>query len=216
MTKTDIQQPLRGVHYGCGWSAPLQWKNFDASPTLRFERLPMVGSFYTKNKKRFPKNIEYGDIVKGLPVSPDSVHVVYCSHILEHLALSDFRTAIQNTFDMLQPEGTFRFVLPDLEHMMDQYRRDGSPDAAINFMQNTILGIETRPRGLRAFLTSWLGNFRHLWMWDYKAIARELQQVGFVDIRRASYGDSAEPLFDEVEDEGRWTGCLGVECKKPK
>ncbi|CAO5043555.1 MULTISPECIES: hypothetical protein [Microcystis] len=27
------------VQYGCGWSAPSQWRNFDASPTLRFERM---------------------------------------------------------------------------------------------------------------------------------------------------------------------------------
>ena len=75
------------IQYGCGLSAPMEWRNFDASPTLRFERLPVIGQFYTKNDKRFPTNVEYGDIVKGLPVEINSCKGVYCSHILEHLSL---------------------------------------------------------------------------------------------------------------------------------
>ena len=74
------------VQYGCGWYAPEGWRNFDASPTLRFERIPLLGRLYTKNTERFPENVEYGDIVAGLPISDNSCQAVYCSHILEHLA----------------------------------------------------------------------------------------------------------------------------------
>lgn len=81
---------FRYVQYGCGWSAPRGWRNFDASPTLRFERLPLIGRLYTRNASRFPENIEYGEIVKGLPVSSGSCNGVYCSHILEHLSLDDY------------------------------------------------------------------------------------------------------------------------------
>jgi len=59
------------VQYGCGWSAPINWRNFDASPTLRFERIPIVGRFYTKNASRFPRNVEFGDIVCGLTGIPN-------------------------------------------------------------------------------------------------------------------------------------------------
>ena len=52
------------VQYGCGFSAPEGWKNFDASPTLQFERLPVIGRLFTKNASRFPENVRYGDIVK--------------------------------------------------------------------------------------------------------------------------------------------------------
>ena len=48
------------VQYGCRWSAPSRWQNFDASPTLRFERTPLIGRPYTKNQSRFPSNAEYG------------------------------------------------------------------------------------------------------------------------------------------------------------
>ena len=85
------------VQYGCGWSAPINWRNFDASPTLRFERIPIIGKLYTKNDSRFPQNVEFGDIVSGLPIANNSCKGVYCSHILEHLSLEDFKLALKNT-----------------------------------------------------------------------------------------------------------------------
>lgn len=204
------------VQYGCGWSAPPGWRNFDASPTLRFERLPFgLGLLYKRNEFRFPRNVEYGDIVKGLPVSLGSSEAVYCSHVLEHLSLSDFKIALNNTRKILRPGGVFRLVLPDLRYSIEQYINDSSADAALSFMRETCLGYETRPRGIKGLLISWLGNSQHLWMWDYKSIELELFNAGFVDIRRASFGDSSDSRFKEVEDKVRWENCLGVECKNP-
>jgi predicted SAM-dependent methyltransferase len=203
------------VQYGCGWSAPSEWRNFDASPTLRFERLPLIGRLYTKNESRFPNNVEYGDIVKGLPISPTSCAGVYCSHILEHLSLDDFRTALCNTWKILRPGGIFRLVLPDLDYSIKRYINNPSNNAAPEFMRETSLGHERRVRGLRRIISVWLGNSQHLWMWDYKSIKPELEYAGFVGIRRATIGDSSDPVFSTAEDIGRWENCLGVECRKP-
>jgi SAM-dependent methyltransferase len=206
----------RYVQYGCGRSAPKGWRNFDASPTLRFERFPLVGRCWTRNTSRFPKNVEYGDIVKGLPLSSNSCDGVYCSHILEHLARDDFATAMQNTRRILTSGAVFRLVLPDLEYSIKRYLGDSSNNAAHDFLRETSLGQETRARGIKGLVISWLGNARHLWMWDYKAIEPELRKVGFVDIRRAFFGDSTDPMFAEVEEKDRWDNCLGVECKTPE
>jgi predicted SAM-dependent methyltransferase len=202
------------VQYGCGFSTSAKWRNFDGSPTLRFERTPLLGRFYTKNADRFPANVEYGDIVRGLPVPDDSCKLVYCSHVLEHLALDDMRTALRNTYRILENGGRFRLVLPDLEKHVNDYVHDHSEEAAISFIRSTALGRERRGRSIRAFLLEWLGSGQHLWMWDYKSMSRELREAGFTEIRRASFGDSHDPAFLEVEDEERWRGCLGVECMK--
>src|SRR5262249_16855882 len=103
------------VQYGCGTSTAEGWRNFDASPTLRFERIPVVGRLYSKNGARFPGNAEYGDIVKGLPIADGSCDAVYCSHVLEHLALDDLHVALANTLRIVKPGGVFRLVVPDLE-----------------------------------------------------------------------------------------------------
>src|ERR1700688_376097 len=90
-----VQTPIVGstescyVQYGCGWSAPEGWTNFDASLTLKWERIPILGRC-TKNSRRFPPNVRSGDIVKGLPVGDESCHGVYASHVLEHLTLEEF------------------------------------------------------------------------------------------------------------------------------
>jgi predicted SAM-dependent methyltransferase len=203
------------VQYGCGLSAPSGWRNFDASPTLRFERIPLLGELYKRNKARFPKAVEFGDIVKGLPVADNSCRGVYCSHVLEHLSLEDFRKSLRNTLRILAPGGIFRLVLPDLKYCVDKYLQTAGPKAAHAFLQDTHLGHEHRSRGLRGLAVSWLGNSKHLWMWDYDAMEQELREAGFVDIRRAHIGDSADPAFNAIEEPRRWENCLGVECKKP-
>lgn len=204
------------IQYGCGWASPVpeSWRNFDASPTLRYERLPLIGKLYTKNHSRFPENVEYGDIVKGLPVQIETCKGVYCSHVLEHLSLEDFRKALQNTYRILRTGGIFRLVLPDLEYSIKKYINDPADDAALAFMKETSLGQEKRNRGLKGIALSLLSNSQHLWMWDHKSMEFELKNVGFIEIRRARFGDSVDPVFGEVEESGRWDNCLGVECKK--
>lgn len=203
------------IQYGCGHEAPASWTNFDSSPTIVLERIPILNLLYSKNAVRFAPHVRRGNIVSGLPVPPTSADAVYCSHTLEHLALDEFRTALRNTRTMLKPGGTFRFVLPDIEYLARQYIASDSPTAAHTFLEDSMLGTATRPRGLVEFLKRWLGGSKHLWMWDYKAMAHELAAAGFVDIRRASFGDATDLRFKEVENIGRWTNCLGVECRRP-
>lgn len=202
------------VQFGCGFSAPEGWVNFDASPTLRFERLPLLGRMWTRNEARFPTSVKFGDIVKGLPLKPASCAGIYCSHVLEHLSLQDFRIALINTFLLLKAGGIFRLVVPDLERSIGKYYQDSTPGAAETFLSETGLGRKSRNRRLAGFLVEWLGNSHHLWMWDYKSIEQELTRAGFAAVRRACLGDSADRMFDAVEDEGRWQNCLGVECRR--
>jgi len=202
------------VQYGCGLSAPQEWRNFDASLTLRFERLPLLGKMYIKNAVRFPPNAEYADIVKGLPVVKGSCAAVYCSHVLEHLSLEDARTALTNTYELLAADGVFRLVVPDLEVMVSGYLQNTDVGAAQAFVRDTGMGRETRKRGVLGFIYEFLGNSSHLWCWDYKSLEHELLEVGFKSVRRARFNDSGEKMFIHVEDKERWDDCLGIECIK--
>ena len=206
----------RYVQYGCGFTAPEGWVNYDASPTLRFERLPLLGGLYTRNKQRFPSNVKYGDVVKGLPEQPDSCDAVYCSHILEHLSYNDFLVAIKNTYKILKPGGTFRGVVPDLKaavmHYIDQF--DALEAPANELMNDTMLGIDNRPKSIGAQVKNAYGNSKHLWMWDYKSLAFELKKVGFTAIRSCVFGDSPDEMFKHVEEESRFYNAAAFDCKK--
>ncbi|HLI93334.1 MAG TPA: methyltransferase domain-containing protein [Puia sp.] len=205
----------RFAQYGCGLSAPEDWLNFDASPTLRIQRTPVL-NVLLRPKPVFPANVRYGDIIKGLPVKDDELDGVFCSHVLEHLSLEDFRRALRNTYKILKPGGVFRLVLPDLEFYARKYLEDlsgGDALAAMTFIRQSMLGIERRPRGLGGMFRSFLGNSHHLWLWDYPSLSTELAAAGFRNIRRCEYHDGPE-AFHAVEEYGRFVDCLAVECYK--
>ena len=174
----------------------------------------MVGSLYSRNASRFPDNVEYGDIVRGLPVADGSCRAVYCSHVLEHLSLDEFRRALRNTRALLQDDAIFRLVMPDFEECVKAYTSSQDAEAAIRFMSSSGLGTEARPRSPGSVLSALFGHARHHWLWDFKAARLELERSGFREIRRARYGDSTETRFADVEQEARWTNCLGIECRK--
>jgi hypothetical protein len=106
-------------------------------------------------------------------------------------------------------------VVPDLEQLARRYVDDGSAQASESFVRAIGMGMERRPRGLAGFARSFLGNSLHLWMWDYKSLARELAAAGFVSIRRASLGDSSESSFSAVEEPSRFVEAVAVECRAP-
>jgi SAM-dependent methyltransferase len=207
------------VHYGCGTTAPPSWTNFDISPTLRLQKIPLLVSIARRKGPTFPKNVRYGDIVRGLPVSPGSCKAVYCSHVLEHLSLEDLKIALRHTLEILRPDGIFRMVLPDLEVHAREYvaalDAGEEPRPATKFMKDAWLGMEWRQRGIEGALRAWLGNSMHLWMWDYKSLSAELADAGFTRIRRAQFGDSEEPRFKDVEEPHRWSPALGIQCYRP-
>ena len=216
------------VQYGCGFSVGDGWVNFDSSPTLRIERVPIVGgplsARFSGNRRRFPAVVRYGDICRGLPIADGLVQGCYASHVLEHLSFEDLRAALANTIRMLAPGATFRLIVPDLHERARRYvaEADGnSPDAAAKFMRSTHLGHERRPRTLIQYLRHLIGGSMHLWMWDVHAMSAELSRAGFVNIRRCQFGDSPEPMFARVEDKGRFfdegegIAECAIEAKKP-
>jgi len=206
------------VQYGCGLSAPHNWVNFDASPTLRLQKLPLLGMVLRpKLNVQFPNNVKYGDIVKGLPLKENSVDGIYCSHTLEHLALDDLRVALNNTYKVMKSGAIFRLVLPDLEFIARKYIENldlGEPNSSHVFLNDSMLGIQCRSRGLRLIVTSYFGNSHHLWMWDFLSLTKELDNLGFKNIRRCDFGDSKDDIFKDVEEIDRFQNCLAIECVK--
>jgi hypothetical protein len=194
------------VHYGCGLLVGEGWLNFDASPALRIERIPLFGKvisavLFSTDRKRFPASVMYGDIRKGPLVPVGSAKGVYASHVLEHLSLSDFRKALLNTYKMLADGGVFRLIVPDLLERARRYvsAAETNPGAAEEFLRTTVLGKEHRAASVSGVLREIIGNSDHLWMWDETSITEELKKAGFTCVRRCSCGDSGIPMFDAVE-----------------
>jgi ubiquinone/menaquinone biosynthesis C-methylase UbiE len=207
------------VQYGCGTSAPKEWTNFDASPTLRIQRMPMLGFILKKYLNvQFPHHIQYGDIRRGLPgIGANTCAGIFCSHVLEHLSLNDCRTAINKTFQMLKPGGILRCIVPDLEYIVREYltKLDHNvSDASIQFMKSTALGRIDRTHGLSGFASDFFGNSNHLFMWDRLSLHQELANANFSSIRPCKLNDSTDPMFKLVEDPQRFQNAIAFEATK--
>jgi SAM-dependent methyltransferase len=207
------------VQYGCGDIAPEAWANYDASPTLRIQKMPVLGALLKRQLNAvFPDNVLYGDIVKGLPVPDDSCSGVYCAHVLEHLSLEDCRKALKNTYRILKKGGIFRCVVPDLEYLAREYISSlerGDNNASLTFMgHGTLLGTESRIRGIRGIISQFWGNSWHQWMWDGKSLSKELSEAGFIQIRLCSFNDCEDTMFSFVEEMARFEKALAIECRK--
>lgn len=208
------------VQYGCGPLASDGWLNFDASPALRLERLPLVGRLF--GPKRFPSAVRYGDIVRGLPVPEGACAGVYASHVLEHLPRDDLPAALSNTFRILAPGGIFRLVVPDLEARARLYVdacSHGDATAADGFMDATMLGVRRRPPSIEGRLRAAFGNAAHCWMYDRAGLTAALADAGFVQVRPCRYGDCEDPMFKAVEDPDRFIDGeiveLALEARRP-
>lgn len=213
-TKTNYVQFGSGDVYIDGW------KNYDASPTLYFQRFPFIGRLLRRQMNvEFDKRILYGDIVRGLPELSNNVDGLFCSHVLEHLTLDDFHTALSNCFNLLKPGGRFRLIVPNLDFYINQYCIDkgrGLNITATNFMKNTHLGRQkSRVPTLKKILEGF-SNQHHQWMWNKESLVHELINHGFVDVRSFKFGNSDDLMFLRPEREYQFSNeALAIECFKP-
>jgi ubiquinone/menaquinone biosynthesis C-methylase UbiE len=207
------------VQYGCGKCAPDNWVNFDISPTLRLEKLPIIGRFFIRNKwGAYPKNVKIGNILNGLPgIKDNSCDAVYCSHVLEHLHYNDLQSALKNSHSILKPGGIFRLVVPDMEVFVNTYienKRNDNKKACHTLISSTLMAEEESPKTIKNKIIHSFGNSKHFWNYDFESMYLELEKAGFRDIRRAEFNDSGNKDFISVEDYGRFYLCLAIECRK--
>ena len=217
------------VNYGASTSVFPGWLNYDASPTVRIQRIPLVGKRLvglTGNGFLFPDMLLYGDIVKGLPLPDGQASGVYASHVLEHLSLADFRSALVNTLRIMKPGAIFRLIVPDLRERARRYLEqvdsadpDRAAEAASAFMAACDLGMVQPAGGLLQRIRRMLGFSAHLWMWDGPSMVRALAEAGFTEIRAARLGDCEDPKFGAVEQENRYFTNdireVALEARKP-
>jgi hypothetical protein len=211
------------IQYGCGNEATKGWLNFDASPTLRIQKIPLIGMLCRSMLNCvFDNEIMYGDIVRGLPVKDASAEGIFCSHVLEHLSLDDFHTALFNTFRILKPGGLFRCILPDLESYIRDYLNAYSSDlielknnAAVDFCKNTGLGMPKRSRGFFGRLSEAFGSSHHRWMWDRYSLSHAMTDHGFKDVEIFTKGNCSNKIFLLPEREHQFKRGIGIQCRKP-
>ena len=111
------------LNIGCGLDAPEGWVNIDSSPSLKLSKIPIANPLLLSilRSPDWPQSVKIGDLVKGLKIADSSCDLVFASHILEHLPLSDFSAALENIHSYLKTGGVLRIIVPDLEKCIANY-----------------------------------------------------------------------------------------------
>lgn len=64
------------------------------------------------------------NILNGFPFSDNQFDAVYHSQVLEHMPKERAASFIKECFRVMRPGGVLRVVLPDLENIVDEYKRN--------------------------------------------------------------------------------------------
>jgi len=89
------------LNVGCGARFLEDWENID----------------FVSNSN----HVRQHDLTTGLPYTDRSFDVVYSSHVIEHLTLSQLRNFLAECHRVLKPEGILRLVFPNLEEIARNY-----------------------------------------------------------------------------------------------
>jgi predicted SAM-dependent methyltransferase len=207
---------MNNIHIGCGYTVGKSWKNYDVTPTSRFEKIPVLGKIIKINQNKFPKEVIYGDITKKPLCQPGEADNIFCSHTLEHMAFEEMKTALSNIYTMLKPGGCFRLIVPSLETKVKKYIKDNN---ANNFIKDIGMGEISKPKKIFSKIRYLFGNSKHPWMYDNKSMSKELENKNFKNINVCKFGDSNIKVFEEVEENERFVDSQGlpevcIQCTK--
>jgi predicted SAM-dependent methyltransferase len=152
------------------------------------------------------------DVTRGIPLPDASMRGVFSEHCIEHMSLADGVGMLRECFRVLRPGGTLRVVTPDGALYLSEYVRlmaggDGDMPRSAG---DHHAGVSTPIMSVNRVFN----HFGHRFVWDHETFARYLTQIGFVDIRRADYGEGRdERVIGDTE--WRRVGSLYVEATKP-
>jgi predicted SAM-dependent methyltransferase len=123
--------------------------------------------------------IEFGDATKRLPLMDDSVEVLYCSHMLEHLDRSAATKCLREFWRVMGSGSIIRLAVPDLRKQVRKYTESGDADS---FISETLLTHSMSNTMLERLRFLIVGPRHHQWMYDGDSLCRLLSAIGFVDV----------------------------------
>lgn len=207
---------------------PEGWVNTDSSLNANLQRIPFLKPVVTSifgTRAYESNNFVYMDLNKRWKYKDKSVHIVYASHLFEHLKLQSAELMLRESLRVLVPGGVLRLVVPDIyqicKHYISRYEggdskaseylmwafnmhREGQYGTDINFLKKTVLEWQGYPH-------------QHKFMYDKFSLTERVSNVGFVDSMVMKYGESLymPECIKDVEGDKESYLSVYLEAKKP-
>jgi len=225
------KQLLTRLHLGCGPHVIDGWMNIDGSWSAwfaRHQRLAKALAALHVIPKRlvvnfYPDTIRVHDLRLPLPfIASDSCEAVYASHLLEHMLFADAQRLLRESFRVLAPGGSARFVVPDLRAIVMEYTGQGTiaddhgeiPTlCGADRFSARFLNAGTAPQDgsfLYRLYTSMTAFHTHKWMYDGASLKQHMEKAGFTSVSERSLHDSDIRGIEGIEEPFRVVGGNGV------
>jgi len=95
---------LNYLNLGCGNKYHTDWFNVDMNPRS--------------------KEVINANLLKGIPFPDETFNVIYHSQVLEHFPLESALPFMKECFRVLKKGGIIRVVVPDLENIVEEYKKN--------------------------------------------------------------------------------------------
>jgi predicted SAM-dependent methyltransferase len=131
---------------------------------------------------------------------------IFTEHCLEHISLRDCLFVLSECRRVLRPGAYLRIVVPDLEIYIQQYvghrPMPYADDDLVDDLYSPAMSIN---RIMRAH--------GHQFIYDFLTLQKLLTAVGFIEVKKCSFGESSDPglALDTPE---RKTESLYVEARR--
>jgi len=141
------------------------------------------------------REIKYCDASKRIPERNESVDLIYCSHMIEHLDYEETNNFFMECKRILKPGGIARFVVPDFDQLIDSYNQNHDVDSFIH--ASCLVG--KKPKTIIKKLQYLLqGHGWHHQMFTKNSFDKKIKFHGFSEVKFFEPGESAIPFDNNI------------------
>jgi len=201
---------IKKVNLGCGLHCSSGWLNIDGSLTsllgtnmtlLNKVVYKVAGSSAYYNFNDFNeviknKKLYWRDLTDKIPLTDNSIDIVFSSHFLEHLTKTKGEQFLNDIYRIMKPGGLMRILVPDLDIAIQKFNQ-GEINETLDLF----------------FYTSEEADFSaHKYNYTFGSLKTKLEEIGFKNVVRQSHqkGECPDIEFLDVYPDHS----LYVEAKK--
>jgi predicted SAM-dependent methyltransferase len=187
------------LNLGCGPVQPDGWVNVDGSMRAWLvARWPVINRVLEGSRVIPPtdfRGVQYERLEQRWRWADGSIDAIYAGEILEHFTREKGLAFLRECFRVLRPGGVLRVRVPDNARFWGNYLKEYAAAAARPRHEWTT----DHSRWVEMFFRDicverrWLASYGHFhkWMYDDVSLITAFEHVGFEDVNRRAFHESA-------------------------
>lgn len=143
------------------------------------------------------------DVCQPFPLPSGIFRSVFSEHLIEHLPYAAGAAMLRECRRVLAPGGRLRVATPDLAAIVSLLDGEGGPLGERYAAWLCGSYFPDAPGPAATFVVNQvMRGWGHRFLYDEAALRVTLGEVGFVDVERRGFRDSADPALAGLEDHG--------------